>query len=67
MKLTIFQLFASEDESLLVRRDAFFVLDLGLDVIDGVRSLNFESDGFSGEGFDKDLHVWLMNEFSIHF
>ena len=32
----IFELLASEDKTLLVRRDALFVLDLGLDVVDGV-------------------------------
>jgi len=32
----IFQLLSSEDQSLLLRRDAFLVLDLGLDVGDRV-------------------------------
>jgi len=32
----IFELLASKDESLLVRGNAFFVLDLLFDVIDGV-------------------------------
>lgn len=41
---TVFKLFARKDETLLVRGDAFFVLNLGLHVIDGVRGLNFKSD-----------------------
>ena len=45
-----------KDESLLVGRDAFFVLDLGLDVIDGVAGLHVESDRLSREGLDEDLH-----------
>ena len=49
----IFKLLAGEDETLLVRRDAFFVLDLGLDVVDGVRGLDFESDGLAREGLDE--------------
>ena len=32
----VFELFAGKDESLLIGRDAFLVLDLGLDVFDGV-------------------------------
>jgi hypothetical protein len=51
----IFELLTGEDEPLLVWRDALFVLDLGLDVLDGVRRLDLECDGFSGEGLDKDL------------
>ena len=31
---SVFKLFTSEDKSLLVRWDAFLVLDLGLDVVD---------------------------------
>ena len=36
--------------------NAFFVLDFTLDVLDGVGRLNFQSNGFAGEGFDEDLH-----------
>ena len=32
----VFELLSSEDEALLVGRDSLFVLDFGLDVIDGV-------------------------------
>ena len=32
----IFQLFAGEDQSLLIWGNAFLVLDLGFDVLDGV-------------------------------
>ena len=35
------ELLASEDEALLIRRDAFLVLDLGLDVVDSIVGLNF--------------------------
>ena len=32
------------------------VLNLGLDVIDGIGGLHLEGDGLSGQGFNKDLH-----------
>ena len=32
----VFELFAGKDESLLIRWDAFFVLDLCLDILNGV-------------------------------
>merc|ERR1712141_621787 len=35
-RATILQLLASEDKTLLVRRDAFLVLDLSLDIFDSV-------------------------------
>lgn len=54
---TVFELFAGKDKSLLVGRDAFFVLNFGFDVIDGIGGFDFEGDGFTGEGFDEDLHV----------
>jgi len=56
---SIFKLLSCEDESLLIWRDTFFVLDLGLDVFDGICWLNIKSDGLTGEGFDEDLHVLL--------
>lgn len=46
----ILQLFASENEALPVRRDAFLVLDLLLDVFNGVRALYIEGDGLAGRG-----------------
>jgi len=54
---SILQLFTSKDQPLLVWRDAFFILDLGLHVLDGVRWLNFESDGLAGQRLHKDLHT----------
>ena len=38
----ILELLASEDQALLVRGDALLVLDLGLDVVDGVGRLDLE-------------------------
>jgi hypothetical protein len=32
-------------------------LDLGLDIVDGVRGLNLEGDGLTREGLDEDLHL----------
>jgi len=43
----VFELLASKYQALLVRGDAFLVLDLGLHVVDCVRRLNLEGDGFA--------------------
>ena len=53
----VFQLLASKDEALLVRGNALLVLDLGLDVLDGIGRLHIQGDGLSREGLDEDLHL----------
>ena len=40
----------TEDQALLVRRDAFLVLNLLLHVLDRVRRLHIKCDGLAGEG-----------------
>ena len=35
----------------------FLVLDLALDIVDGVRALHLQRDGLASEGLDKDLHA----------
>jgi hypothetical protein len=46
---TVLELLASEDQALLVRRDALLVLNLALDIVDGIRGLNLEGDGLAGD------------------
>jgi hypothetical protein len=58
----VLELLTGEDKSLLVGGDALLVLDLGLDVLDGVRGLNVQGDGLAGEGLDEDLHTTTESE-----
>ena len=53
----ILELLTSEDESLLVWWDTFLVLDLSLDILDGVSWLDVKGDGLTGKGLNKDLHL----------
>ena len=46
----VLELLTGEDKSLLVGGDALLVLDLGLDVLDGVRGLHLQGDGLACEG-----------------
>ncbi len=46
---TVLQLLACKDQALLVRRNAFLVLNLGLDVVDGIARLNLKGDGLAGD------------------
>merc|ERR1719183_2805432 len=54
---TILQLLASEDQTLLVRWNALLILDLGLNIVNGIRSLHVKCDRFAGQSFDEDLHT----------
>merc|ERR1711962_1652058 len=53
----VLELLASEDQPLLVRRDSLLVLDLGLDVLNAVASLDLQGDCLPCQGLDKDLHT----------
>jgi len=53
----VLELLSGKDKTLLIWGDSLLVLDLGLDVLDGVRRLDLQSDGLAGQGLDKDLHA----------
>ena len=54
---SIFQLLASIDQSLLVRRSSFFILDLGLYIFYCIRGLYLKSDGLHCQGLHENLHL----------
>ena len=45
----VLELLTSEDKSLLIWRNTFLVLDLGLDVLNSVGWLDIEGDGLTSE------------------
>ena len=50
-------LISSKDQPLLIRWNTLLVLDLGLDILDGVGGLDLEGDGLAREGLDENLHL----------
>ena len=58
----ILELLASEDQTLLVGRNALLVLNLRLDVIDGVRRLDLKGNGLPRQGLDENLHASTETE-----
>ncbi len=56
-RATVLELLPGEDETLLIRGNAFLVLDFSLDVLDGVGRLDLERDGLPGESLHEDLHL----------
>merc|ERR1712227_353015 len=59
---SIFKLLSGKDQSLLVWGNAFLVLDLGLDVLNGVRWFNLKSDGLASQSLHEDLHTSSQSE-----
>ena len=59
---TILKLFSGKDQTLLVWRDTFFVLDFGFDILNGVRGFNFKGDGLAGQGLNENLHTTTETE-----
>jgi len=53
----ILELFVSEDQTLLIKRYAFLVLDRSLNVLDGIGSFYLESDRLASKSVDEDLHL----------
>ena len=51
----VLQLLAGKDQAMLIRRNALLILDLSLDVVDSVGSLDIQGDDPSGQSLDKDL------------
>ena len=61
----ILKLLSSEDKPLLVWGDSLLVLDLGLDVLDGVRGLHLKGDGLARQGLHEDLHNASGKEYHL--
>jgi len=54
---SVLQLLSGEYETLLVGRNAFLVLNLGLDIVNGVGGFHLQGDGLSSQSLDEDLHA----------
>ena len=52
----ILELFAGENQTLLIWRDSLLILDLGLDILDSVWRFDLEGNGLTRQGFDENLH-----------
>ena len=45
----VLELLPRKDKTLLIRRNAFLVLDLGLDVVDGIARFDLKGDGLASD------------------
>jgi hypothetical protein len=55
-RTAILQLLSSKDESLLVWWNTLLVLDLALDVVNGIARFHFKCNSLSRQSLDEDLH-----------
>jgi len=58
----VLELLAREDEALLIRRNAFLILNLLFNVLDRVGAFHFERDRLSSQRFHEDLHPTTQTE-----
>eukprot|EP00444_Apocalathium_aciculiferum_P047734 CAMPEP_0183498978 /NCGR_PEP_ID=MMETSP0371-20130417/1240_1 /TAXON_ID=268820 /ORGANISM="Peridinium aciculiferum, Strain PAER-2" /LENGTH=113 /DNA_ID=CAMNT_0025692635 /DNA_START=6 /DNA_END=344 /DNA_ORIENTATION=- len=56
-RAAILELLARENQALLIRGDALFVLDLRLDIVDGVACFHIQGDRLASQSLDEDLHA----------
>jgi len=61
----ILKLLSSKDQSLLIWRDTFLVLDLCLNILYGVTGLNLQSDGLACKSLHEDLHTSSQSEYKM--
>ena len=64
---TILKLLSGKNQSLLVWRNSLLVLDLGLDIFDGIRRLDLEGNGLTRQSFDENLHGEVFSPASYIF
>ena len=62
---SILKLLTSKDQPLLVWGNSLLVLDLGLDILNGVRWLNLQGDGLASQGLHEYLHNASGKEYHI--
>ena len=48
-------------DSTKVLHSPFLILDLGLDIVDGVGRLHLKGDGLPRKGLDEDLHLHVRS------
>ena len=53
----VLQLLPSENQTLLVRGNSFFILDLRLYIFNRIRGFHLKGDGLTRQSFHEDLHV----------
>jgi hypothetical protein len=59
---SILKLLPREDKTLLIGRDALLILDLSLDVVNGIGGLDIKGDGLTSQSLYEDLREVATRE-----
>merc|ERR1711962_771591 len=62
---TIFQLLSSKNQTLLIWRNTFLILNLSFDIVNGITWLNLKGDDLTSQCFYKDLHISSLYLISV--
>ena len=54
-RTSILELLSGKDQTLLIRGNTFLVLNLRLDIVDGIRGFHIEGNGLTSQSFHEDL------------
>jgi hypothetical protein len=58
----VLELLSGKDQALLIRRNSFLILDLGLYIFNRIGRLDIERNSLARQGLDKDLHDQLQQQ-----
>merc|ERR1719335_335487 len=61
----VLKLLASKNQALLIRRNAFLILNFGFDIIDRVRGLHVKGDGLASQSFHENLHATTKTQHQV--
>merc|ERR1712137_759590 len=62
---SILKLLSCENQTLLIRGNSLLVLNLCLDIINGIRWLDIHGNGLSGKCLDKNLHTSTKTQYQM--
>merc|ERR1719335_1688673 len=61
----VLKLLASKNQALLIRGNAFLILNFGFDIIDRVRGLHVKGDGLTSQSFHENLHATTKTQHQV--
>ena len=61
-RMSLLKLLPSKNQTLLIRRNPLLILNLALDIVDGIRRLNLQGNRLASQRLDENLHATTETE-----